>query len=668
MSNTNRLSLETSPYLLQHAHNPVDWYAWGDEALQRAKREDKPILLSIGYSACHWCHVMERESFENDSIAGLMNANFVCIKVDREERPDLDQIYMTAVQIMTGSGGWPLTVFLMPSGEPFYGGTYFPPDDRYGRPGFPKLLEAIADAYRNKRDDLAQNGQYLVRQLNRDNQTRASEEIGVAELDGACRALASRFDPREGGFGGAPKFPAAMNLDFLLRFHSRTQDAQALQMVTLTLDKMAYGGMYDQVGGGFHRYSTDDRWLVPHFEKMLYDNALLARAYLDAWRSTRTPLYRRITEETLDFVIREMRSPDGGFYSTQDADSEGVEGKFYVWGADEFKRSVGNDASLLADYFDVSADGNFEHQNILNVPVPPETFSKNAGLSGESLESQIRQAKERLFAAREQRIRPGRDEKILTDWNGLMLRAFAEAALYLKRDDYKEIAVSNAEFLLRTLWKDGRLLHNFKDGRARFNGYLDDYANVSDGLLALYEVTFDPRWLELAVKLVDTMVEQFWDAAGGGFFFTGKDHETLVSRTKDFFDNATPAGNSVAADVLVRLAALLDRRDYRNLVVRLFQSTLNLLKQYPSGFGRMLSAADFFIGPAREIAFIGSADAFLEILRSRYQPRVVLAGGRGDIALLKDRRAINGQPTAYVCENQTCMQPVTDAAEFERQL
>jgi uncharacterized protein YyaL (SSP411 family) len=533
----NQLINETSPYLLQHAHNPVDWYPWSSEALERAAKEDKPILLSIGYSACHWCHVMEHESFENAAIAEIMNRHFINIKVDREERPDLDQIYMTAVQIMTGGGGWPMTMFLLPTGEPVFGGTYFPPDDRYGRPGFKRVLETIADAYRTRRSELIENAKGLREHLSRQAFRKSdTESVDLSLLDVAYRAMASRFDPREGGFGGAPKFPPSMSLDFLLRYHHRTGDDHALHMVTITLDKMAYGGMYDQVGGGFHRYSTDAQWLVPHFEKMLYDNALLARVYVDAFRVTRDALYRRIAEETLDFVVREMRAPNGAFYSTQDADSEGVEGKFYVWSLQEFRSVVGADANLLADYFDVTDHGNWEETNILHVTSEAD----------DSLLAKIAAAKGKLYAAREKRIRPARDEKVLTDWNGLMLRAFAEAAAALGRDDYRTVAEANADFVLNTLWDGNRLLHSFKDGRARFNGYLDDYANMVDGLFALYQLTFDYKWLDAATRIADRMIEQFWDEESGGFYFTGKDHESLLTRTKDFFDNATPSGNSVA--------------------------------------------------------------------------------------------------------------------------
>jgi uncharacterized protein YyaL (SSP411 family) len=666
----NRLINETSPYLLQHAQNPVDWYAWGPEALDRAAREDKLILLSIGYSACHWCHVMEHESFENPSIANVMNENFVNIKVDREERPDLDQIYMTAVQMMTGSGGWPLTAFLLPSGEPVFAGTYFPPEDRYNRPGFLRVLETVSSAYKTRRQEIIENAKGFREHLGRQVGPAATgERIDAGALDQAARALSARFDPREGGFGGAPKFPASMSIDFLLRYHHRTGDDHALHMATLSLDKMAYGGMYDQAGGGFHRYSTDEHWLVPHFEKMLYDNALLARAYLDACRITGKPLYRRITEETLDFVVREMRDPGGAFYSTQDADSEGVEGRFYVWSLDEFQDVVGEEAELLAKYFDVTRHGNFEEQNILHVSREPELFSRLEGLSLQELEAKVQAAKKRLYDARSKRIKPGRDEKVLTDWNGLMLRAFAEAATYLGRDDYRAVAEANADFVLTTLWDGSRLLHSFKDGRARFNGYLDDYANLVDGLFALYELTLDYKWLESAIAVADRMVEKFWDTEGAGFYFTAKDHESLITRNKDYFDNATPSGNSVAADVLLRMAALLDRQDYRDKGERILMAIAGLLAQHPSGFGRMLAAADFYVGPAKEIAIVGKPDEFLAAVRKHYLPRaVVAAGGADQVALLRDRPMIDGQPTAYVCENFTCKQPVTDAAAIEEQL
>jgi uncharacterized protein YyaL (SSP411 family) len=608
---------------------------------------------------------MEHESFENTAIAKIMNDHFINIKVDREERPDLDQVYMSAVQAMTGSGGWPMTVFLLPTGEPFYGGTYFPPDDRYGRPGFPKLLLTIADAWRSRRKEIQDNAQSLRQHLGQKIPPGGSASIDAQTLDQAVRTLSGRFDSREGGFGGAPKFPAAMTIDFLLRYYQRTRQDHALQMATFTLDKMAYGGMYDQAGGGFHRYSTDDRWLVPHFEKMLYDNALLSRDYLDAWRLTQKPLYRRITEEILDFIVREMRDTNGSFYSTQDADSEGVEGKFYVWDRDEFQEVVGADSEVVERYFNVTEHGNWEDHNILNVPRPPELFCKIEKISEEELASKVAAAKPKLYAAREKRVHPARDEKILTDWNGLALRAFADAAAFLGRDDYRKIAEANARFILEKSWDGHHLLHSYKDGRARFNAYLDDYANVADGLLSLYQLTFDAQWLRQAETLATIVIERFADDEQGGFYFTAHDHESLITRTKDFFDNATPSGNSVAADVLLRLAALLDRADFREHAEGTIRAVQNHLAQYASGFGRLLAAVDFAVGPSIEIALVGSPDGFLSAYRSRYLPRTVIASGTSDIALLRDRPMVEGKPTAYVCENLTCKAPVTSIEDFE---
>src|SRR5438552_3573317 len=578
---------------------------------------------------------------------------------------------MTAVQIMTGSGGWPMTVFLLPDGTPIFGGTYFPPEDRYNRPGFRRVLETIAEAYRTRRQEIIENAKGFREHLSRPAVPKGGgETIDENLLETAYRAIGSRFDSREGGFGGAPKFPPSMSIDFLLRYHDRTGNEQALQMATLTLDKMAYGGLYDQVGGGFHRYSTDDHWLVPHFEKMLYDNALLARVYVDAHRVTGKQLYKRITEETLDFVAREMRAPNGAFYSTQDADSEGVEGKFYVWSLDEFSSAAGDDAELLAKYFDVTKHGNFEEQNILNVPREPELFSKLEGISLQELEAKVEAAKKKLYAKREDRIKPGRDEKVLTDWNGLMLRAFAEAAAHFSRDDYRAIAESNADFILTTVWDGTRVLHSFKDGRARFNGYLDDYANLADALFALYELTFDYKWLEAATQIMDRMIQSFWDTNNAGFYFTGGNHESLITRPKDFFDNATPSGNSVAADVLLRLAAVTGRNDYREKAELIIHTAARLLRQYASGFGRMLAAVDFYAGPSKEIAIAGAPDAFLPLLRRGYFPRAVIAAGAAAdrIALLRDRPMIDGKPTVYVCENFMCKQPVVDLAALEEQL
>ncbi|HEV3468841.1 MAG TPA: thioredoxin domain-containing protein, partial [Pyrinomonadaceae bacterium] len=661
---TNRLAGETSPYLLQHAHNPVEWYPWGEEALERARREDKPILLSIGYSACHWCHVMERESFENESIARLMNEHFVNIKVDREERPDLDQIYMTAVQMMTRHGGWPLTVFLTPDLVPFYGGTYFPPEDRYQMPGFPRILAAVAEAYRSRPDEIQQSAMEILSELRRMGAGSESREVISPQLlEHARRALARSYDARHGGFGGAPKFPSSMSLEFLLRAYRRTGDLQALEMVTHTDRRMAEGGMYDQLGGGFHRYSTDAHWLVPHFEKMLYDNALLSRHYLHVYQATGDEFFRRITEETLDYVTREMTDPRGGFYSTQDADSEGVEGKFFVWDEAEIKELLGEeDARLFGAYYGVTAEGNFEERNILHVSRPAEEVARGLGVGVERLGEALKRGRAILFEARERRIKPGRDEKVLTAWNGLMLESFAEAAAALGRADYRETAERNAGFVLETLRGDGLLLHVYKDGRAKQAGFLDDYAFYTSGLVTLFETTGDARWLKGALALADKMIEEFWDEEGGGFFYTGRSSERLIVRNKDYFDNATPSGNSVAAELLLRLAVLTGREDYQRKAVSLLRLVRDLAERHPTAFGYALGAFDFYLSTPKEIVVVtprgGDAGPFRREIWGRYLPnKVVVKAQEGDgtladlLPLLRDRTALEGKTTAYVCEH-----------------
>jgi uncharacterized protein YyaL (SSP411 family) len=689
---TNRLINETSPYLLQHAHNPVEWYPWGEEALTKARTEKKPILLSIGYSACHWCHVMEHESFENEEIAALMNENFVNIKVDREERPDLDQIYMNAVQMMTHHGGWPMTVFLTPEGVPFYGGTYFPPQDRYNMPGFPRVLISLAEAYRERPNDVAETAAAVIKELERLSIGRESSELLTSELlDSAYRGTVKTYDPVNGGFGDAPKFPPAMTLDFLLRTYHRTGRPQALEIVSHTCRKMAEGGIYDQLGGGFHRYSTDARWLVPHFEKMLYDNALLSRLYLHYYQLTQEDWARGIAEGILDYVVREMTDPAGGFYSTQDADSEGVEGKFFVWTIDEVKSVLGEeDAKLFSSYYNITEIGNFEGENIPNVTRSLEEVATEANVTREQLEESLERSRLKLFEARERRIKPGRDEKILTAWNGMMLASFAEAAAILDREDYLEVARRNARFVLDNLRADGLLLRTYKDGKAKLNAYLEDYAFLSDGLLALYEVSGEFEWFEEALATVNKMIEEFWDEPEGGFFYTGKSHEALIVRSKDFFDNATPSGNSVAAEVLLRLAALTDNDDYRRLAVSILRQVAEPMRRYPSGFGRMLCALDFHLGTPKEIAIIGDPEfeetrALRREVWRHYLPNKVVAqstpvGGSSEasrisasracelIPLLLDRGLVNGRPTAYVCEHYVCREPVTEPAKLASQL
>ena len=679
---TNRLIKETSPYLLQHAHNPVDWYPWGEEAFTAARSENKPILLSIGYSACHWCHVMEHESFENEDIARLMNENFVSIKVDREERPDLDQIYMNAVQMMTHHGGWPMTVFLTPEGVPFYGGTYFPPEDRYNMPGFPRVLISMTEAYRERPEDVEQTGASIIAELNRLSLARESNEpLNQALLDHAFRGIAKSYDRVNGGFGGAPKFPPAMTLEFLLRVYHRTGNQEALDIVANSCRKMADGGIYDQLGGGFHRYSTDAKWLVPHFEKMLYDNALLSKLYLHYYQLTHDESARGIAEGILDYVAREMTDANGGFYSTQDADSEGEEGKYFVWSTDEIAFVLDKeDSALFLVYYDVTQGGNFEGKNILNVTRTLEDVAAKVNVTPEHLRQSLERSRRRLFELRENRVKPDRDEKILTAWNGMMLASFAEAAAILDREDYLEIARRNARFVFDNLRRDDLLLRTYKDGTAKLNAYLEDYSFLSDGLLTLYEATGELEWFEATLAITNKMVEEFWDDQDGGFFYTGRSHESLIVRSKDYFDNATPSGNSVAAEVMLRLAALTDNNDYRRMAVTILRLMADSLRRYPSGFGRALCALDFYLGTPKEIAIIGDYDLpQTRLLRnSVWQPyvpnKVVAQTAPGDsrnselIPLLRDRPLVNNGPTAYVCEHFTCSEPVTDPERLISQL
>ncbi|MFQ5897044.1 MAG: thioredoxin domain-containing protein [Candidatus Methylomirabilia bacterium] len=679
---TNRLVRETSPYLLQHAHNPVEWYPWGPEAFAKAKSEDKPMLLSVGYSACHWCHVMERESFENPEIARLMNELFVSIKVDREERPDVDQIYMQAVQAMTGHGGWPMTVFLAPDGTPFYGGTYFPSEDRHGLPGFPRVLQAVAEAYRSKKGEVVASGHQLVEQMRQGERLRVSHSLLTDEiLFSAFQGLSGEFDDRNGSLGRAPKFPQPMIWEFILRFWKRTGNSRALQMLTLTLDRMARGGIYDQIGGGFHRYSVDVAWLVPHFEKMLYDNGQLARLYLHAWLATGQAEYRRVAGETLDYVRREMTHPEGGFYSAQDADSEGEEGKFFLWSPGEIREILGGgeECRVASSYWGLDDGPNFEGRNILFVPRGPAAAAQALGIGEEELDALIARARTRLYEGRARRVRPGRDDKILTAWNGLACRAFAEAGRALSRPDYTATAVRNAEFLLSAARRDGRLLRSWKDGRAKLLGYLEDYSMLADALLAVYEATFDRRWVNEARALADEMLRLFWDPEREMFYDTGKDHEALVVRPRNLFDNAVPCGSSVAVQVLFHLAILTGEEAYGRLGLRALRPLSDLMSRHPSGFGRWLAALDFHLGPVAEVALVwrqGEAglDALLGQVFGRYRPNRVVAGtleGTGTaegLPLLESRGAVGEMATAYVCHRYVCQAPTSDPEVLARQL
>jgi len=645
----NRLADETSPYLLQHKDNPVDWYPWGEEALSRARAEDKPILVSIGYSACHWCHVMERESFEDERIADLMNASFVCVKVDREERPDIDAIYMDAVQAMTGHGGWPLNAFLTPDGVPFHAGTYFPPQPRHGMPSWPQLLDAIARAWSDRRDEIrSQAGGILGRLQGAALLEPSDSDVETADLAAAVDSLVADHDPINGGWGSAPKFPAASVIEFLLRRGEHDVSVGALRA-------MAAGGIYDQIGGGFARYSVDEAWVIPHFEKMLYDNALLARAYLHGWQVTGDPQLRRVCEETLDWALRELRQEEGGFASALDADSEGEEGKYYVWSLDEVRDVLGPELAPIAiEYFGMSDEGNFEGRNnpVLAGADPPERDEIRA----------------RLLAAREQRVRPGLDDKRLTAWNALMISALSDAGAVLERRDYLDAAVRCADFLLTTMRDEqGRLLRTYNRGRAKLDAYLEDHAFLVEALLSLYEATFDPRWFNEARDLADAMIARFTDSERGGFFSTASDHEPLIARRKELDDAPIPSGGSAAAFGLLRLAALTGEHAYEEAALGPVRMLHEVAPGHPAAFGHLLQAIDFHVARVREVALVGADTGELErVVRGPFRPHVVLAGGPVDgVPLLQGRFPVDGRATAYVCEGFECRMPVTEPAELE---
>jgi uncharacterized protein len=668
----NALIHETSPYLLQHAHNPVDWMPWGADAFAKASAEDKPILLSVGYSACHWCHVMERESFENEAIATLMNTYFISVKVDREERPDVDAIYMNAVQIMTGSGGWPMTVFMTPDGKPFYGGTYFPPDDRYGRPGFVRVLESLHDAWTKRRDEVISSADDLTNHLGAD-RLQPATEIDANLTVNALQTLQANFDRTWGGFGGAPKFPNPGTLEFLLQHHQRTGSAPALEMLERTLTGMGAGGIYDQIGGGFARYSTDERWLAPHFEKMLYDNAQLARVYLHAYQVTHKAFYARIARETLDYVLLEMTSPEGGFYSAQDADSEGVEGQFYVWDLAEIQVVLGEDAALFAQAFGVKAGGNWEGHTILTLAQDANQLAQSWNLEPNEVIEKLNSARQRLYETRSKRVWPARDDKVLVSWNGLMLAAFAEGARVLNEPRYLEAATANLAFVQRELYRDGRLKHTYKDKQAKIDGMLDDYALYALGALELYRTTFEKAALEFSTQLTRTALEHFRDP-NGGFYDTPDDGETLIVRPKSFFDSAMPSGNGAMALLLTALGRLTGDYAWEETALEPIKAMSEVMHRQPTGFGSLLQALEAHHSPRREVAVIGDLGrpetrALLNTLHSRYQPHVSLAAAKsGDayLPVLEDRDEVNGQPAAYLCENLACKLPVTtpDALEM----
>ncbi|MBI3128706.1 MAG: thioredoxin domain-containing protein [Candidatus Tectomicrobia bacterium] len=680
---TNRLAGETSPYLLQHRHNPVDWHPWGEEALKRAREEDKPIFLSVGYSACHWCHVMERESFENEEIAQILNGHFVSIKVDREERPDVDAIYMEAVQLMTGQGGWPMSVFLLPDLRPFFGGTYFPPDDRWGRPGFKRLLLRLAEVYKSHRGDLDESASKLTEAIGQMDLAAASRDgLSREALSNAARELSQRFDPRWGGFGGAPKFPPSMALMLLLREWRRTGDKHLLDMTEFTLQRMALGGMYDQLGGGFHRYSVDERWLIPHFEKMLYDNALLARVYIEAHQATGSSFYSSIAADVLDYVLREMTSPGGGFYSAQDADSEGEEGKFFAWTPKEIEAVLGpEEGRVVSRFYGVTEEGNFEHgKSALHVPRHVAAFAEEEKIESEKLLGILQRARRALFEAREKRVKPGLDDKILASWNGLMIGAMALAGRVLERRDYVEAARRAADFVLGKMRGESGLLRTHRGGESRLNAYLDDYAFLLAGLLDLYEASFEPRWVREAVKLAGEMIERY-RGADGAFFFTSKDHEALIVRKKSAQDGAIPSGNSMAALGLLRLGKLTGEERFAEAGEGAIRAFGEYLEKAPAAFHMMLVALDFRLDTPVEIAVVGDPAApdtreALRAVDAQFVPNKVLAflpardGAEAEAAvpLLRGKTAPNGAATVYLCENFTCREPLTDPEAVRRAL
>lgn len=670
----NRLIHEKSPYLLQHAYNPVDWYPWGEEAFQKAIRENKPIFLSIGYSTCHWCHVMERESYEDEEVAKILNENFVSIKIDREERPDIDNIYMAVCQAMTGSGGWPLNLFLTPERKPFFAGTYFPKTERYGTPGFIAILNQISNLWKTNQQSVITSGNQVTNVL----QSMAATTPGVIlteeTLKHAYEQLRDSFDNIYGGFGSSPKFPTPHNYTFLLRWWKRSKDPMSLEMVEKTLERMGRGGMYDHVGGGFHRYSTDEYWLVPHFEKMLYDQALTAMAYTEAYQATGKTYYADIAKGIFAYVLRDMTSPEGGFYSAEDADSEGIEGKFYVWTPDEIIQILGEkDGKIFCDYYDVSKEGNFEEKNILHVDKSFEAFTKLEGIKPEALQELLRTGHEKLFAVREKRMHPHKDDKILTSWNGLMIAALAKGAQAMHEPIYAQAAMRAADFILDILrQKDGTLLRRYRLGDAAIPGYLDDYAYFVWGLTEMYEASFEVKYLKAALDINKQMIENFWDKKDGGFFFSGARNEQLIAQTKEIYDGATPSGNSVALLNIVRLGRMTGNLDLEKMAEQIIKTFGETISQHPSGYTQFMCALDLALGPTKEIVIAGEPDQkdtklMLQEIRKRFLPRkFLLLHPSKDKSIeniaqfVKKQLPIEGKATAYICENYACNAPTND--------
>lgn len=675
---TNHLITAKSPYLLQHAHHPVDWYPWGEEAFERARAEDKPVFLSIGYATCHWCHVMAHESFESEEVASLLNRYFISVKVDREERPDVDHVYMSACQALTGHGGWPLSIFMTPEGKPFFAGTYFPRTGRPGVRGFVDVLEQIAALWRRERSRLSEAGERIADAL-QDHALRPAEacELGLHTLSEGYYQLASSFDSSWGGFGGAPKFPSPHHLTFLLRWFKRSGDAQALAMVEKTLRSMRAGGIFDQLGGGFHRYSVDERWLVPHFEKMLYDQALTALAYLETFQVTQEAYYAHVAREVFGYVLRELTGPHGGFYSAEDADSEGMEGKFYLWTPQEIIAEAGREAGeLFCRYYGVSEEGNFEHgASILHAVGALEEFADREGMSVEALEAQLAAVRSRLFEVRTGRVRPLVDDKILTGWNGLMIAALSKGAQALGEREWEQAGRRAADFVLSELrGSDGKLFRRYRDGDKAFSAYVEDYAFLCWGLIELYEACFDLRYLEEAIALTREMIECFWDEAYGGLFFSGKENEPLIAQTKDVYDGATPSGNSVAALNLLRLSRLSGNHQFEEKAAQLVRTFAAQIAAYPMAYCHFLNALDFYLGPTQEIVIAGDrreaqTQGMIERVQRRFLPgKVVLLREPGPLEarlaaiapFTAEMVPVEERPTAYLCELFSCRQPITD--------
>jgi len=678
----NHLIQEKSPYLQQHAFNPVEWYPWGEKAFQVAIKENKPIFLSIGYSTCHWCHVMEHESFEDEEVAKVLNAYFVSIKVDREERPDIDHVYMTVCQAMTGSGGWPLNLFLTPQRKPFYAGTYFPKTARYGNPGFIAILKQIANLWNTGKESIIASSEQATKVLQSMNAS-SGEVLTVETLKQAYEQLRDNYDSLYGGFGSAPKFPTPHNYTFLLRWWKRSNNPMPLDMVEKTLDRMGRGGMYDQLGGGFHRYSTDEYWLVPHFEKMLYDQALLAISYLETYQATGKVFYADTVRGVLNYVLRDMTSPEGGFFSAEDADSEGVEGRFYVWTSDEIIKVLGEkDGRIICDYYDVSKEGNFEdNNNILHVDKPIDAFVKLEGIGVDEFQKMLGSAREKLFQAREKRIYPHKDDKILTSWNGLMISAFARGAQALDEPKHTRAAVRAADFILSNLREtDGSLLRCYRLGEAFIPAYLDDYAYFVGSLIDLYETTFEVKYLKASLELNKHIIDNFWDEMDGGLFFGGKKNEPLIAQTKEVYDGALPSGNSMALLNILRLGHITGNLDLMKIADRLTSAFSDTINQYPSGYTQFLCAIDFAIGPTKDIVIAGEpgrndTKQILREIGNRFIPRKTLLISSSvdksieDIAeRVKAQNMIDNKATVYVCEKNTCKSPATDMHEIVRLL